>query len=265
MSLAAALRGGGMRVAIVDPGAAPVAADDDFDTRIYAISPGSQQFLDACGAWQYVRAERVERVEAMHVHGDAEQAELYFRAYDAGRAELCFIVESGAIQSALAQALAHRDDLFACYGSNPSALEFTADDARVELADGREVRAKLVVGADGADSWIRATAGIETRLHDYRQIGIVANFASELAHGCVARQWFRSDGVLALLPLPGNRVSMVWSTFDAAAERLLALDREALAEEVTRASGAALGTLVAISQARDFPLRRLSVAELVRP
>ena len=92
-----------------------------------------------------------------------------------------------------------------------SSLQINADAAEVTLADGGRITAQLVIGTDGGDSWVRHAAGITARVSDYRQLGVVANFEVEKNHCGSAYQWFRADGVLALLPLPGKRVSMVWS------------------------------------------------------
>ena len=103
-SLAAALRSSGLETVLLDAEAPAPVADEGWDSRIYAISPGSRRFLDACGAWQRMPAERIAPVETMQVYGDVAGAELVFSAYDCGVPELCFIVESREIQRALAAA-----------------------------------------------------------------------------------------------------------------------------------------------------------------
>ena len=264
-SLAAGLHGSGLRVALVDAeGPGPV-AQDGWDSRIYAISPGSQRFLAACGAWQRIPPERIAEVEAMHVHGDDERSQIRFSAYQAGLPRLCFIVESREIQRALRECVAGCEDIAAIDAVRPSALSLGESGAVLELPDGRAVESLLVVGADGAQSWVRESVGIESRARPYEQQGVVANFETERTHGHVARQWFRTDGVLALLPLPGQRVSMVWSTANAAAERLLALEPTELAHEVESACHYALGALRVITPPRGFPLRLLRVSDWVRP
>jgi len=120
-----------------------------------------------------------------------------------------------------------------------------------------------VVGADGARSFVREQAGIAAASGAYAQSAVVANFACERPHRGVALQWFQGGPVLALLPLPGERVSMVWSTGDA--ERLLALDEQALGREVGRASGHALGELRLLCAPRAFPLQRLAAQRMVAP
>lgn len=265
-SLAASLRDSGLTVVLVDAAAAEAeSAPGDWDARIYAISPGSARFLEGCGAWARLPAERIARVEAMEVHGDAPDSEIRFSAYEAGLRELCFIVESRELQRGLAAALEAQGDVEVLRSLRPADIAIGEDAAEVTFDDGRRIEARLVVGADGVQSWVRESAGIEARVRSYGQHGVVANFETERGHGDVARQWFRTDGVLALLPLPGNRVSMVWSTWDAAAERLIALPPAELVHEVAGAANGELGELRLLTPARGFPLRWMRAAELVRP
>jgi ubiquinone biosynthesis UbiH/UbiF/VisC/COQ6 family hydroxylase len=144
-------------------------------------------------------------------------------------------------------------------------LTLTAEAARLELRDGRALHAKLIVGADGADSWVRAQAPIEVKISHYGQQAVVANFSTAKPHYDIAYQWFRRDGVLALLPLPGNRVSMVWSTAQENAARLLALPHDDLAAEVAASADGVVGELKVITSPAAFELRLQRVARLVRP
>lgn len=264
-SLAAVLRGHGLDVALLDSGSPTVPVGGEWDTRIYAISPGSTALLQRAGAWSRIPAERIARAEAMEVHGDDSSALIRFSAYQAGLRELCCIVESRSIQQSLMGAIDARGDIACLFGVRPMRLALDERCAQVDLDDGRSIEAQLVVAADGAHSWVREAVGIEARIRPYEQQGVVANFECEHGHGNIARQWFRSDGVLALLPLPGNRVSMVWSTWNAAAERLLCLELPDLAREVEAASKHAVGELRCLAPARGFPLRWMRADESVRP
>jgi 2-octaprenylphenol hydroxylase len=223
--------------------------------RTYALSPGNVDFLRRLGVWEAL-APRAAPVHAMRIHGDDGRAALEFSAYEAGVAELAWIVEDSALQRALWNGLA---------GSGKRCQAFTLGEreALVTFEDGTSLGARLVVGADGARSFVRQSAGIDAREGDYEQTAVVVNFRCEKPHGNTAFQWFQGGPVLALLPLPGDQVSMVWSLPAAEAARISTLAPAGLAEEVSRASNETLGALAPASVLRAFPLRRLSARRLV--
>ena len=265
-SLALALEGAGLNLALIEaqppqPGAGAAA----WDSRVYAISPGSAAFLERCGVWQQLDMTRVSQVEAMCVMGDDGRSELDFSAYDAGLRELAFIVENRELQRVLWEALKRAQHVAVMAPAACRALSFEAQAAQLELGDGRVLCPRLVVGADGADSWVRAQTAITVEMRRYQQTAVVANFAITKPHRGTAYQWFRRDGVLALLPLPGERVSMVWSTRDEDAARLLELASEELVAQVAAASHGAVGDLQLITPAAAFPLRLQRVRQLVLP
>lgn len=265
-SLAAALGPAGVSVALVEPQPQrPLPADEAWDSRVYAISPGSAAFLDACGAWQRLPQERLTRIETMRVYGDDLTACLDFSAYEAGLRELAFIVENRLLQDALWRQLQSADGVRLFCPARCAAVAWEQAAVTLHLEGGAELTGKLVVGADGADSWVRAQAGIAATPAGYGQLGVVANFSAGKSHRGTACQWFRRDGVLALLPLPANRVSMVWSTAEAYARELLMLTAHDLAARVEAASQGALGTLETITPAAAFPLQLQRVAQLVKP
>lgn len=261
-SLARALAPTTLSVALIDP-AAPAEISDEWDTRIYAVSPGSMAFLRSLDAWQRLDRTRVQAVMQMRVWGDQKGALLEFDAYEAGVGALAYIAESGRLAHALMQSLEGRAQLYA--PARCSSLEIGPAHAVVTLASGERLNAKLVVGADGASSWVRRMAGLSAVQHDYHQLGVVANFSCSQAHRGTALQWFRADGVLAFLPLPGQRMSMVWSTPEAHAQELLALDSSTLAARVAAAGEHVLGTLETLTPARSFALHRLRAESLVAP
>ena len=266
-ALALALCRTHLQVAIVEPQPpAPAPPDGEaWDSRIYAISPGSASFLEGCGAWQRLPAERIARVEAMHVFGDEPGARLQFSAYDCGLRELAFIVENGRLHCALWNELQQADNVTILPPARCERLERESAAAELALSDGTVVRARLIVGADGADSWVRTAAGIAAHPEPYGQLGVVANLATGKPHHGIAHQWFRRDGVLALLPLPGERVSMVWSTAEAHGHDLASLAPDALALEVELASQGVLGPLRVVTPPAMFPLRLQRVSRLIAP
>lgn len=261
LALARALRG--LSVALVAP--ARTAAPRGLDARVYAITPGNAAFLSELRVWQAMPPDRVTPVRAMRVFGDDGASLLEFDAYRAGASELAWIVEDGVLQDALWRSLEARDGLTVLAPAQCARLEFSPRQARLSLQDGRELGAKLVIGADGARSLVREQAGIAVADRPYGQMAVVANFACGRAHRHTAFQWFQGGPVLALLPLPGEHVSMVWSVGEEQAARLLALAPDALCGEVAAASAGALGELGLVTPPRAFPLRRLAAQRMVAP
>lgn len=270
LALAPALARSGLRVALVDraPIAAPLYDPETWDARIFAVSPGSAAFLRALGAWQMLVPERIEPIEAMHVAGDAGST-IEFSAYELGERALAWIVEERALRAALLP-LVFEAGVEVIGESAPAALEFSSEAATLTMATSegatRTLSARLIVGADGARSWTRVAAAIVAEDKPYDQTAVVANFACDRAHHGVARQWFRTDGsVLAWLPLPGRRMSMVWSAPNALAAELHALDSAALCARVAEAGGHELGALSPLTAPAAFPLAFLRLPATIAP
>jgi len=262
LALAAALRRSALSVALVE-GKAPN-FPEGLDSRVYAISPANARFLDAVGAWNHMDATRMEAVRTMEIHGDAG-GRLDFTAYDSGVSELAWIVESSLMQRELWETAKRQGNLGLLCPARPHALAIEPGAARLTLDDGRTLVARLIVAADGAESWTRSAAGIDVRFDPYDQLGVVANFATELPHRGTAFQWFRQDGVLAWLPLPGNRISMVWSAPEDRGRKLLTLDPVALCAHVAEAGNHRLGALELITPPAGFPLRLMRAPKTVAP
>lgn len=248
----------GLSVALVAAERGEAAMAEPIDARVYALTPGNAAFLGEIGAWDAIAPERRVPVHAMRIFGDDAASRLEFDAYGAGVPELAWIVEHSRLQQALVRELPMQ-------AGQGAMLALGREGARLRLQDGSEISASLVVGADGANSLVRAQAGIPARQRDYGQSAVVANFRCGKPHANVAWQWFQRGAVLALLPLPGDHVSMVWSLPAGEAARVSALAAEALSGEVARAAHGMLGELERVTPARSYPLRRLSAERLVAP
>src|SRR5258708_4909833 len=263
-SLARALAATGVSVGVVEPRIPRPLPGADFDRRVYALNGRSRGFLERCGIWQCLSPERVAPMHEMRVFGD-DGSKIEFSAYRGGVREMAGIVEEANLQQAGQSSLSMQANLTLLGGVECAGARWDDAGATLWLSDGRQIEARLVVAGDGAESALRTAAGIATRVHEYGQTGVVANFRAARAHRDIAYQWFLNTGVLALLPLPANHVSMVWSAADAYAQDLLAADAEALARTVEQASSGVLGRLEPASAAVGFPLRRMRAERLIGP
>jgi len=260
-SFALALAGTGLTIALVEP-SPPAVPRADWDARIYALSPSAERFLRHIGVWADLVPERLQSVYRMRVFGDRD-GEIGFSAYETGLERLATTVESGRLQHALWQRLDGASGVRLLEGMRPEALNLS-DAGQVALTvagtSGRtRVNTRLLVGADGANSWVRQAAAIDPIRSGFDQVGVVANLTVTSPHHGTAFQWFRPDGILAWLPLPGDRVSLVWSTSPEHGAELLQLGEEAFGERVAEAGRALLGSMRLEGQARSFPLESLSV------
>jgi 2-polyprenylphenol 6-hydroxylase len=251
-----------LRIALVEH--QPPVRPGGWDARIYAISPANVDFLEKIGAWRHFDAGRMAPIRGMEIFGDAG-GRLDFSAFDTGVSELGWILESSLMACELWESAKRQGNLSIFCPGRPASLEFRHDASVLRLEDGAALSARLLVGADGRDSWVRQSAGLAAINTPYGEKGVVANFSCARPHRNIARQWFADNAVLAYLPLPGNRISIVWSTPDAQADELCALPPELLCDRVAEAGQYALGDLGLLTPAAAFPLRLMRVPQIVAP
>jgi 2-octaprenylphenol hydroxylase len=242
--------------------------EPSFGQRIYALSPSTKRLLSELNIWDGLDQARIQAVRDMRIYGDRGQRhdELHFSAFEAGRPELAWIGESDSIESTLTQAIR--------FSKNLESIEASVDEVRFEpntsptlsLSNGQTIQAKLVIAADGANSPLRLSVGIEIDQHSYDQHAVVANFACSIAHRETAYQWFLPSGdILAMLPLPQQQVSMVWSTQNEHAKHLLQLDTQGWTRQFGQDVYDQLGELQLQSIPSGFPLRRIEAHRLIGP
>jgi ubiquinone biosynthesis UbiH/UbiF/VisC/COQ6 family hydroxylase len=254
------------RIAIIEPAPpdAP-ATGSPISLRVSAIASGNRERMAGLGAWQRLDATRIGIYERMRVWHESVPPDspdvLVFDAAEVGEADLGCIVENNALQAALLASCAELG--IRSVRSTLQSLHVEADGAVLELEHG-SVRAELVVGADGASSTARRLLQIPAAGRDYGQRAIVATVRAARPHRNTAFQRFLSTGPLALLPLPGGEVSIVWSSTSTHAATLLAMDAGEFNRALTRDSAGVLGDLVLSSERAAFPLRRLAASRYVR-
>jgi 2-polyprenylphenol 6-hydroxylase len=256
------------RVAIIaDRVPPPPPANADWDLRVFAMSRASERLLEACGAWQTLPAARAFAYERMCVwdaSGDPKGAgSLTFDCAQIGEPNLGHIVDGRELQW---RCLQSAKALGAVLIDSGVASALVDDEGiGIRLTDGRDVRADLLIGADGTDSPIRELLGIGTAGHAYHQDALVAHVQTSKPHDNTAWQRFLNSGPLAFLPLADGRCSIVWSLAHAEADRLSLMDPDAFSAALTAASGEALGECRLTTPLARFPLKLQYALEYARP
>ncbi|MDH0142564.1 2-octaprenyl-3-methyl-6-methoxy-1,4-benzoquinol hydroxylase [Aquipseudomonas alcaligenes] len=261
-ALALALEYSGLEILVVDGGplsVRPFAAEGAFEPRVSALSAASQRILERLGVWDGIAARRVSPYRDMRVWDGSGTGSVHFSAASVHAEVLGHIVENRVVQDALLDRL-HDSQIGLLGSARLEQLRRSGDGWLLTLADGRELRAPLLVAADGANSAVRRLAGCATREWDYLHHAIVTSVRCERAHQATAWQRFTDDGPLAFLPLArqGDEhwCSIVWSTVPAEAERLMALDDEAFRHELGKAFEWRLGQVTAVDPRICIPLRQ---------
>lgn len=260
-ALTLALHRAGIDAALIERGAAPKPYDAaDYDLRVYALSPASTRFLGELGVWSAITQKRACAYQGMRIWDERPGEALQFEASALGVPQLGHIVENSLLLDELWKALA----AVPTYTKTQiSGLRLDEQAAHLQLEDGREISAALVIAADGADSQLRDWAGIECVRWAYEQQAVVCHVETELPHRGIARQRFLPGGPLAFLPLSDGRSSIVWSAQDA--EDLLELDEEEFRSRLAMALQNELGAIGACTRRVGFPLRLLHAQDYALP
>ncbi len=253
LTLATALAGAGVGVALVDRAAPAALTDAGFDGRVSAIAFGSRRVLEAIGLWPALGPHAEPILEIRVSDGDSPLF-LHYDHADVGDQPLGHMVENRHIRRALFDLAAARDDLRLVAPSTIETVTRGAGGVAARLADGREVRARLVVAADGRCSALRRSAGINVTAWRYPQTGIVCTVAHERPHRGIAHERFLPAGPFAILPMTGDRSSLVWTERADLAPAMMALDDDAFGTEVARRFGDFLGDLEVVGPRWSYPL-----------
>jgi 2-octaprenyl-6-methoxyphenol hydroxylase len=267
-SLGLALASAGLSVAIVDPAPRAARADAEFNGQSYALALASQRLLRVLGVWDEVAANAQPILEIKVTDGRAGEGPspfvLEFDHAEIEEGPMGFMVEDRFLRRALLNGLAAADLVTEIEGR---VTDHRAEEGSVtaQLADGRSLRAGMIVGSDGRNSPTAARAGIRRQGWSYGQTALVCAIAHELPHNGVAHQFFLPPGPLAILPLPGNRSSIVWSETEADAARIHAMEDDGYLEVLRPRFGDFLGNIALAGKRWTYPLSLSMTQAFVGP
>jgi 2-octaprenylphenol hydroxylase len=265
-ALACALAGRGLSIAVVESRAPrrewPAG---EVDLRVSALNRASQRVLERVGAWDRMRELGVSPYREMRVWDAVAGGSIHFDSADLGQPDLGHIVENRVTQLALWERLERAPDVSLLCPAGIEDVGRDRDAALVYLKDGRRLRARLLVGADGRDSYVRDRLGIMTRGWLYDQQAIVANVQVEKWHQETAWQRFLPTGPLAFLPLLDGRCSIVWSVTESRGRELMALDDSGFARALGDALEHRLGEIGEVGPRASFPLQMKHAEHYVEP
>jgi 2-octaprenylphenol hydroxylase len=271
-TLACALNGGGMRVAVIEA-KQPEVSTGQIDPRVSAISRGSVRILESLGVWRAMTARRVSPFREMQVWDASGSGNIHFDSADIGMDTLGYIVENSVILAALWERLHNSTTIDVYCPARITTATWQGERVTLTFDNGRRLDAKLLIGADGADSTVRRLADITTRGWDYDQTALVATVRTSHPHHETAWQRFLPGGPLAFLPLADGSSSIVWSLPSDQAARLLVLSDDAFVNELQEAlgvppvhgiQGLGLGKILEVGPRLSFPLRLIHADQYVK-
>lgn len=249
----------GITITIVDREVAAAQLDPKFDGRSSAIAFASCQMLKALGIWESMGAE-AEAIKEIRVSDGPSLLHLHFDHQDLGEGPLGYMVENRHIRHGLFQWAAQIDGLTILAPHEVIGYKPLSGGAMVSLKSGKRIECQLVIAAEGRGSRLRKLAGIRTTLLPYHQTGIVTTIEHELPHFGIAHERFLPEGPFAILPLGGNRASLVWTTSEELAPTIMGLSQRAFEAEIQKRVGDFLGHVTALEHRWSYPIS-LQVAE----
>ncbi|MFU1854594.1 FAD-dependent 2-octaprenylphenol hydroxylase [Citrobacter portucalensis] len=256
LAVACGLQGSGLRVAVLEQHVPQsLAADAPPQLRVSAINAASEKLLTRLGVWSDIVARRACCYHGMEVWDKDSFGRIAFDDQSMGYSHLGHIVENSEIHYALWQKAQRSPDITLMAPAELQQVAWGENEAFLTLKDGAMLTARLVVGADGANSWLRNKADIPLTFWDYRHHALVATIRTQEAHGAVARQAFHGEGILAFLPLSDPHLcSIVWSLSPQEAERMQQASVDEFNQALNIAFDNRLGLCSLESERQAFPL-----------
>jgi 2-octaprenylphenol hydroxylase len=256
LAVACGLQGSGLRVAVLEQ-ATPQSLNAEAPPalRVSAINAASEKLLSHLGVWSTIQATRASRYHGMEVWDKDSFGRIVFDDESMGFSHLGHIIENTVIHHALWQKAKQCSDVTLLAPAEVKQVAWGENEAFITLKDNSMLTARLVVGADGANSWLRNNADIPLASWDYRHHALVATIRTVEPHQAVARQIFHGEGILAFLPLSDPHVcSIVWSLSPQEAERMQQVGEAEFNQALNIAFDNRLGLCQLESERLVFPL-----------
>ena len=257
-ALALALAQAGFSVTIIDALPVDSRADPGFDGRAYALAIASRRLLAAIGVWNRVAANAQPMLDIKVTDGRAGEGPspwmLHFDHAEIEEGPMGHLVEDRHLRRAFLDAMAAESGITHLAGETVVAQDVGPGLVAVTLASGRRLSGALLVGSDGRSSGTATRAGIKRVGWGYGQTAIVCAVEHEKPHGGIAHQFFMPHGPLAILPLTGNRCSIVWSETETRATEIMALDDAGFLDALRPAFGSFLGQISLAGDRFTYPL-----------
>lgn len=262
-----------LRIAVIEAGGkAQTYRGENFDPRVVALTHASENLLRKLGCWDAIANERVCAYQQMKVWDGEGTAFIEFDCAEVQQNHLGHIVENSVIVNQLRNRIAQLPNIHLIQPAAVTAIDLPQsgnDLVGIHLSDQRQLSAKLLIAADGAQSQVRELAGFQTREWDYDQRAIITTVRTQEPHQFTAWQRFMHTGPLAFLPLQNqgdaHQCSIVWSADLALAEELMALNEENFCQRLEQAFETRLGKVLSCDKRYAIPLRQRHATEYVKP
>jgi len=269
LTLAIALAKGGLSVAVADPVHQSAALDTAFDGRVSALAFATVRMFEALGIWPHLAKDAQPihdiLVTDARLNGEPSPFSLHFDSAEVGAASLGHIVENRHTRAGLFAVAATLPNLRLIAPAALIDLAPGPQSIRASLSNGETIEAALAIAADGRESEMRDRMGLGVIAWSYPQWGIVATVAHEKPHNGVAYEHFLPSGPFAILPMTGNRSSLVWTEDEKLAPKMMQLDAEAFNAEIARRFGNHLGATEAAGPRWSYPLKFHLARGYVKP
>lgn len=263
LMLASALRHSGLHIVLVERAQAAPVLSLNLDCRVSAIVQGNVNILQNMGVWPHLQAV-ASAMHGMRIWDGQAQGGIRFDAEEIDQDSLGYLIENRHLVAALKLTLKESADVELLCPETVESVVWKKQYVDIGLGSGRALRTPLIVGADGARSWLRGQADIDVFSRDYKQKGIVATVRPRFAHQGIAIQRFLPTGPLALLPMAGELCSMVWSAENTYADALLNMDDAVLMDALNLELGGVFGGAIEVGARAAFPLRAQLSRHIVR-